>query len=51
MKITPNLPAGWDGYTISYRYLDTQYVFHIKGEAVLEVPLVNDKKQHEISNG
>ena len=51
VRITPNLPAGWDGYTISYRYLDTPYVFHIKGNAVLEARLENDKKRHEIYNG
>jgi cellobiose phosphorylase len=30
LKLTPHLPAGWDGFTVEYRYGGTVYHIEVK---------------------
>ena len=60
LKLNPNVPVSWDGYKITYRYMDTNYDMEVskgkKEEIKLDgkkisgdtINLKNDKEKHKV---
>ncbi len=60
LYLLPSIPLKWENCKITYRYEDTTYIININnykakyelrldGKVVKEIPLVNDKKVHNIN--
>jgi cyclic beta-1,2-glucan synthetase len=60
LKLDPKIPVSWDGFTMKYRYIETEYTIEVKRDKKEElnvdgkvettntISLENDGKQHTI---
>jgi cellobiose phosphorylase len=51
LRIKPSIPESWPGYTLTFRYGQTEYRIEVKngGEpSVQEIRLVDDRQKHLI---
>jgi cyclic beta-1,2-glucan synthetase len=62
LRLTPHLPAGWNGFTVDYRYKETLYQIAInrglEGASIMLdgipldrniIPLLDDRKLHQVN--
>jgi cyclic beta-1,2-glucan synthetase len=54
LSIEPAIPAGWPGYTIDFRYGQTEYRIEVSNGAPAsnrEIHLVDDRRSHTVHIG